>query len=113
MDAEAMAAFINYSWPGNVSELINVIERFVIMVQEEEIKSSHLSLLVEPIESQFISSVEESQPLTQATDRFEKEYIHRTLLKCHWDIDRAASELKLDKKVLEEKIKSLGISFIG
>jgi len=113
MSQEAMEAFINYSWPGNVSELINVIERFVIMVQEDEIKSSHLALLVEPLESQFVSTVEESQPLTQAKDKFEKEYIHRVLLKSHWDIQKAASELKLDTKVLEEKIKNLGISFIG
>lgn len=113
MNQEAMAAFINYSWPGNVSELINVIERFVIMVQEDEIKSTHLSLLVEPLESQFISTIEESQPLAQAKDMFEKEYIHRALLKCQWDIQKAAAELKLEAEVLEEKIKDLGISFIG
>ncbi len=113
MDDEAMKAFINYSWPGNVSELINVIERFVIMVQEKEIKSIHLSLLVEPIEAQFISTVEESQSLGQAKEQFEKEYIHKALLKNNWDIPKAASELKLDKRLLEEKIQGLGISFVG
>jgi two-component system nitrogen regulation response regulator NtrX len=113
MDEEAMKAFINYSWPGNVSELINVIERFVIMVQENEIRSMHLSLLVEPMETQFISTVEERQSLVQATDQFEKEYIHKALLKNQWDIPKAATELKLDKNILEEKIKELGISFLG
>ena len=113
MDEEAMKAFINYSWPGNVSELINVIERFVIMVQEREIKSTHLSLLVEPIETQVFSTVEESQSLGQAKEQFEKEYIHKALLKYQWDIPKAASELKLENKVLEEKIKGLGISFLG
>ena len=108
-----MKAFINYSWHGNVSELINVIERFVIMVQERKIKSTHLSLLVEPIESQFISTIEESQPLGQAKEQFEKEYIHKALMKYQWDISKTASELKLDDKVLEEKIKELGISFLG
>ena len=113
MDEEAMQAFINYSWPGNVSELINVIERFVIMVQEREIRSTHLSLLVEPMETQFISTVEESQSLGQAKGQFEKEYIHKALLKFQWDIPKAAAELRLDKKSLEEKIKELGISFLG
>jgi two-component system nitrogen regulation response regulator NtrX len=113
MDEEAMKAFINYSWPGNVSELINVSESFVIMVPESEIKSTHLSLLVEPIETQFISSVEESQSLGQAKDQFEKEYIHKALLKYQWDIPKAAVELKLDNKSLEKKIKDLGISFLG
>lgn len=113
MDQEAMKAFLNYSWPGNVSELINVIERFVIMVQESEIKSTHLSLLVEPIEAQFVSNIEENQPLVQAKEQFEKEYIHKALLNNDWDIPKAASELKLDNKDLEEKIKVLGISFLG
>jgi len=113
MDKEAKEAFINYSWPGNVSELINVIERFVIMVKEREIKSTHLSLLVEPIESQFISTVQENKPLWQAREQFEKEYIHQALIKHHWNIPKAASELILDEKDLEEKIKGLGISFLG
>ena len=113
MDEEAMKAFINYSWPGNVSELINVIERFVIMVQERKIRSTHLSLLVEPIETQFFSTVDESQSLGQAKEQFEKEYIHKALLKYQWDIPKAASELKLDNKALEKKIKGLGISFLG
>jgi two-component system nitrogen regulation response regulator NtrX len=113
MDKEAMKAFINYSWPGNISELINVIERFVIMVQEKEIKSTHLSLLVEPIESQFISIIQENQPLTEAKEQFEKEYIHKALLNNNWDIPKAATELKLENKVLKEKIKGLGISFLG
>jgi two-component system nitrogen regulation response regulator NtrX len=113
MDEEAMKAFINYSWPGNVSELINVIERFVIMVPETEIKAVHLSLLVEPIETQFIESVEENQPLVQAREKFEKEYIHKILIRYQWDIPKAATELRLDKKSLKEKIKDLGISFLG
>jgi two-component system nitrogen regulation response regulator NtrX len=113
MNQEALQAFINYSWPGNVSELINVIERFVIMVQEKEIESSHLSLLVEPMESQFISTVEEIQSLPQAKKQFEKEYIHKILLRHQWDISKTASELKIEEDFLQEKIKSLGISFLG
>jgi two-component system nitrogen regulation response regulator NtrX len=113
MNQDALQAFINYSWPGNVSELINVIERFVIMVQEREIKSSHLSLLVEPMESQFISTVDETQSLPQAKRQFEKEFIHRILLRHQWDIPKTASELKIEEDILQEKIKSLGISILG
>jgi len=113
MKEEALQAFINYSWPGNVSELINVIERFVIMVKEKEIESSHLSLLVEPMESQFISTLEESKPLRQAKEQFEREYIHKILLRHKWDIPKTASDLNIEEELLQEKIKSLGISFLG
>jgi len=111
MSPEAMKAFINYSWPGNVSELINVIERFVIMIPDEEIKSSHLYLLVEPRESQHIPQAAENKSLDQARNQFEKKYIHEVLIKNNWNIASAASELKIGRDTLYEKIENLGIRF--
>ncbi len=61
MDAEAEKAFLNYSWPGNVSELMNVLERFVIMVPDEVINGSHLTLLVETREIEHLSGIVESR----------------------------------------------------
>ncbi len=113
MSKEAMTAFLNYSWPSNVSELINVIERFVIMVQDEEIKASHLSLLVEPRESQYIPGFNKNRPLKQATKQFEKEYIHKALIRYNWDLSETASDLNIDKDRLNKKIKKLGITFLG
>ncbi len=57
MDPEAEKAFLNYSWPGNVSELMNVIERFVIMVPDDEISASHLALLVETREIEHLPGI--------------------------------------------------------
>ncbi|MFW6160911.1 MAG: sigma-54-dependent transcriptional regulator, partial [Acidobacteriota bacterium] len=113
MSKEAMEAFLNYSWPGNVSELINVVERFVIMVQEDEIQASHLSLLVEPREIQFINGMEHDIPLPKAIKAFEKSFIQRTLLHNKWKISRAAAALQVEKKVLEKKIEDLGIRISG
>jgi len=113
MAKEAMQAFLDYSWPGNVSELCNVIERFVIMVEDEEIKASHLPLLVEPREAQHIPEVAENAPLTQAKKIFEREYVHNALKKNNWNIAKTASELKIEKSYLHKKIKALGITFFG
>jgi len=113
MSKRAMTAFLNYSWPSNGSELINVIERFVIMVQDEEIKASHLSLLVEPRESQHAPGFNMNRPLKQATKHFEKEYIHQALMRHNWDLSETASDLKVDRDRLSEKIKKLGITFLG
>jgi len=113
MNQEAIRAFLNYSWPGNISELINVIERFVIMVQEEEIKASHISLLVEPREFQYDTASNQDKTLKQAKEYFEKEYIHQILLKHQWDIERAAADLKIEKESLNEKIKNLHITFLN
>ncbi len=113
MDKEAMEAFINYDWPGNVSELINVIERFVIMIKEDKIKAYHLYLLVEPRESQFIPGLIEDQPLMQAREQFERVYIHKSLMKHSWDLTKTASNLNIEKELLCEKIKNMKISFLG
>jgi two-component system nitrogen regulation response regulator NtrX len=113
MNKKAMTAFLNYSWPSNVSELINVIERFVIMVQDEEIKASHLSLLVEPRESEYAPDFNKNRTLKQAAKEFEKDYIHKALIRHNWDLSETASDLKVDKDRLNKKIKKLDITFLG
>jgi len=113
MSKEAMEAFVNYSWPGNVSELINVIERFVIMIKEDNIEAIHLSLLVEPIESQFIPGLREIKSLETATEDFEREYIHQALVRNKWNLRKTSSELNIERRALDKKIVQLGITFLG
>ncbi len=110
MSQEALGAFLKYVWPGNVSELMNVIERFVIMIQEDEIKSSHLSLLVETRELEYISDFFEGHSLEKATEQFEWHYIRRALIRNNWEIPRAASDLRIDEATLRERIKALNIT---
>jgi two-component system nitrogen regulation response regulator NtrX len=112
MDAEAEKAFLNYSWPGNVSELMNVLERFVIMVPDEEINRTHLTLLVETREIEPLSGIVESRALDSAREQFERKYIQKALLRNAWDTIRTAAELKIDEAALGAKIKALGITFI-
>jgi two-component system nitrogen regulation response regulator NtrX len=113
MSDKAMKAFINYTWPGNISELINVIERFVIMIPENKIEASHLYLLVEPRESQFARGLDENLPLKEAREHFDREYIHSALINNDWDLPKAAKELKIEKSTLEANIRRLSIRFLG
>jgi two-component system nitrogen regulation response regulator NtrX len=113
MSPEAMNAFLKYVWPGNVSELMNVIERFVIMVQEDEISGSHLSLFVETRELEYISGFFEGHSLEKAKEQFERRFIHETLMRNNWEIPKAASDLKIDEATLKEKINALNITFVS
>jgi two-component system nitrogen regulation response regulator NtrX len=110
---EAVDAFLKYVWPGNVSELINVIERFVIMVQEDEITSSHLSLLVETRELEYISGFFEGSSLEKAKEQFERRYIHGALLRYNWDVSKVAAALKIEEARLREKMRELNITFVA
>ncbi|MBN2408905.1 MAG: sigma-54-dependent Fis family transcriptional regulator [Candidatus Aminicenantes bacterium] len=116
MSPEAVDAFLRYVWPGNVSELMNVIERFVIMVPDDVIDSSHLTLLVETRELEYFSGFfegREDRTLDKARDHFERRYIHGVLMKNGWDIARSASDLNIDEAKLREKIKTLNITFVS
>jgi two-component system nitrogen regulation response regulator NtrX len=116
MSPEALGAFLRYVWPGNVSELMNVIERFVIMVSEDVIDSSHLTLLVETRELEYFSEFFEGRDdrtLDKAKEHFERRYIHEVLMRNGWDIPQSASDLKLGEAELRERIKTLNITFVS
>jgi two-component system nitrogen regulation response regulator NtrX len=110
MGREAMKAFLNYTWPGNVSELMNVIERFVIMVEDDEIGVSHLNLLVEARELESMPGLHNHPTLGQAALLFEKKFIHRALTKNRWDLVKTAAELDLEADALRDKIKVFNIT---
>lgn len=112
MSEEALKAFLNYHWPGNVSELMNVVERFVIMVPEDEIRASHLSLLVETREVEFETGIFEGPALEEAKDQFERKFIHRALVRNKWEIPKTASELNISQDELKDIIHMLNITFI-
>jgi two-component system nitrogen regulation response regulator NtrX len=110
MGREAMKAFLNYTWPGNVSELMNVIERFVIMVEDDEIGVSYLNLFVEARELESMPGLHNHLTLGQAALLFEKKFIHRALTKNRWDLAKTSAELDLNTEALKEKIKAFNIT---
>jgi len=112
MHPDAQKAFINYAWPGNVSELMNVIERFVIMVEDEEIGVGHLNLLVETREQETLPGRPPFPSLQQAARQFERKYIDGTLIKNGWGLPRTAAELEIPTEALKEKIKAHRITLL-
>jgi two-component system nitrogen regulation response regulator NtrX len=112
MTPPAVAAFLNYAWPGNVSELMNVIERFVIMVAEPVIDAAHLSLLVEAREIEVAPGLAGGLALPQALAEFERHFVHRVLTRNSWDLGRSARALGVEEPQLKDRIKALNITLI-
>jgi transcriptional regulator with PAS, ATPase and Fis domain len=48
LSPEAVEALVRYSWPGNVRQLINVIEQVVVLVDEDTLTPMHLPSVVRP-----------------------------------------------------------------
>jgi two-component system nitrogen regulation response regulator NtrX len=108
---DAVAAIQRYAWPGNVRELRNVIERLVIMVPGDTIAESDLGFL-DPITvvTEPLAPPVERQTLHAARDRFERDFIVRTLADQHGNISRTADVLGVERSNLYRKMRAFGIA---
>ena len=87
-----------FSFPGNVRELENMIERAIVVGNGKKITLKDL-----PLEKSIISSSVES------LDDLEKIHILQILNKYNWNISRAAKALKVDRVTLYNKISKYGL----
>ncbi len=99
---EAMERLMRYSWPGNVRELENVIERTVVMIDDEMVRVEHLILPgqqeKEILENQIPMTSEElkeikKQVREKAVEEIEKAFILNALERHQWNVTRAAEEV--------------------
>jgi PAS domain S-box-containing protein len=107
---ETMATLRNYSWPGNIRELRNVIERAVIITQGTtlQIVDNLNSHAVDPDFNPFPESNGGSETLEQS----EYNLILRTLNKVHWKLEGpggAAALLSIHPSTLRSRMRKLGI----
>jgi two-component system nitrogen regulation response regulator NtrX len=110
LDPSAAALLAQYSWPGNVRELRNVIERLMIMVPGEVITAQDLVFLGGGARPAPAEAGEETQPLHDARDAFERDYILKALARQQGNISRTAEALGVERSNLYRKMRALGIA---
>jgi len=109
-DSGAAAGLRAYRWPGNVRELHNVIERLMIMVPGDIIGIADLAFLDG---SASLTSTEPGappMPLAEARERFERDYILRTLAAQGGNMSRTADALGVERSNLYRKMRAFGIA---
>jgi two-component system nitrogen regulation response regulator NtrX len=108
---EAMDVLRRYAWPGNVRELRNVVERLLIMVPGEIVEPVHLTFLqgVQVVDGVPEVAAGPSLPLHEARERFERDYIVRTLAAQQGNMSRTAEILGVERSNLYRKMKAFGI----
>lgn len=108
---EALYRLQRYSWPGNLRELKNVVERLLIMAPGRVISAEdipHLSGEAVASSPSMDGALSRSA-LRDAREDFEREFILHKLEENDWNISRTAELIELERSNLHRKIKSYGI----
>jgi two-component system response regulator HydG len=100
---EAMRVLQRYSWPGNIRELRNVIERAVILSPGEFVEATHLPADLSGAPPPSIQSVGLTPGMT--VDEAERRLIELTLEHTRDNKTRAAEILGVTVKTLHNKLK--------
>ena len=111
---EAIDRLRQYSWPGNLRELKNVVERILIVAPGRVITAENLSDFAgDPLTGTVPSALPEGahtrSALRDAREDFEREFIIHKLEENDWNISRTAELIELERSNLHRKIKSYGI----
>lgn len=135
---EAMNVLVNYSWPGNIRELANFVERMVVLsigstitprdlpdkvlgeVPREkwiplekgsEPEGNPAQILQQSLKQSFhVGIPDEGINLKKIVEDFEKELLIEALEKTGWVKNKAAILLNLNRTTLVEKLKKLKIT---
>lgn len=106
---EAMAVFKNYPWYGNVRELVNTIEKIVVLVDGEIIDTQDLpdAMTGTNINSgnTWVEEVTLNNRRKSFNDEREKEIIQAILKKTEGNKSKAARELGIHRTTLYQKLK--------
>jgi len=117
---EAMESLMGYSWPGNIRELENVIQRGMALSEGVVITPANLNLIpVARIKDKAVTGREKTVPeavgtillppgginLEQKIEDMERDYIRTALQQGKWNQGVAAKLLRLNIRTLRYKIK--------
>jgi two-component system NtrC family response regulator len=112
IDQAGLELLKNYSWKGNIRELRNVMERVLLLAEEEELSDHHFSFLVDSkdtVESGDDKFILQVPPKGVKIDLVLKTLIQKTLKITNGNQVKAAKVLGLSRSKLRYRMEQLGI----
>jgi DNA-binding NtrC family response regulator len=109
LDPRAMEVLLNYSWPGNIRQLENAIERACVTSRDQVIEVHNLPPdLVSPPEPRLPLQIDLEQPLPallkEIVANVEQQYIRKALRKTRGNVSRCAKICGLSRRSITAKI---------
>ena len=118
VEDDALKMLMRYQYPGNVRELVNLLERLTPMVDGNAITGQNVSYIFQEMERDDDESTEKMSvdmglPFKEAkqklVEQFEKDYLSTLLRRNHYNISKTAREAGVDRKHIRNLLKKYGI----
>ena len=108
LSERALAPLMSYAWPGNIRELLNVMERAILRAKGDTIREIDLP----GGETQRTPKADQAdfrEPLRQFLKAAERRYLMRVLDQYHGSIAPTARQAGIDQATLHRKIRLHGL----
>src|SRR3989338_2395034 len=118
IDTHALDVLKEYHWPGNIRQLENVIERMVLLSEGTTLQVSNIPDEISQITSISIPAFHPDKLsktgsfkdiVKETTGHVERNLILKALEETHGNVSRAAKNLGISRKSLQNKIKEYGV----
>ena len=112
---EASAMLQTMSWPGNIRQLRNVMERVLILgegtgpIEPRDLPGDGSESSGSGVEEVALSAGLTTLPLREARELFERHYLMAQINRFGGNISRTASFVGMERSALHRKLKSLGV----
>jgi len=107
---KAFQIFNTHDWPGNIRELVNVLENAMIMCKGDSITVSDLPThLLSGGSTMVLNQNNQVDSYADAKEEFERIYFQALLQQSELNISKAAQSAGLSRQHLHLKLKKLGI----
>ncbi|MBN1568301.1 MAG: sigma-54-dependent Fis family transcriptional regulator [Acidobacteria bacterium] len=106
---EAKELLCNSDWPGNVRELEHCLERALILSRSGVILREHVELSAVPSASDPMDSFSLEDGLRSAVAKLERRLIEKALASSGGNRTRASEILKINRRLLYDKLREYGM----
>ncbi|PQO32782.1 GAF domain-containing protein [Bremerella cremea] len=107
LSSDAKNRLLSHMWPGNIRELRNTMERTAFLCDREIVTAEMLPL--DTNNGPQVQQVPAQLDLSEATDRFQADFISYHLERSGGNMSQAAKNMGLHRSNLHRKMKQLGL----